>query len=318
MIAMLKSTGAETASGLARTACLLAFVFSLVGWVEPAGAQGKRAVEQPCRAATAPVRYGRILRVPRTLRAEVAAYRRAWAAVCKRGGGASLHDLLVRAERIKRGFVKLLQKQQVHGKAVDRLHTQLSKTYPTFIPAMEGSIMEFEFFEPMLDVFKAHVRLGNEGDKLYFRHHAAVFGTDFKAPPWIKRTWDYGGCIMLGATYPSRAPHGGFDFVGAADRIAMLKRRIRGAWYRDKLNGIENQMRAALIQLAAPQRKKDGKPLIDACGPRPAALVTLHRTADGLEKRTGWSKEAKAVRRAIARIDAGEIRLCEKASCPGG
>ncbi|MDH3235390.1 MAG: hypothetical protein OEQ29_17860, partial [Alphaproteobacteria bacterium] len=121
----------------------------------------KEAVAQPCRAAAAPVRYGRILRVPAKLKTEIASYRRGWAAACAKGGGASLGALLTQAERIKTGMMKAITARRPQGKTADRLHDELSKVYPRFVPAMQGSIIEFEFFEPMLAVFKAHVRLGN-------------------------------------------------------------------------------------------------------------------------------------------------------------
>ncbi|MCZ6859277.1 MAG: hypothetical protein O7I42_03185 [Alphaproteobacteria bacterium] len=59
-------------------------------------AELKRAVERQCRAATAPVRYGAILRLPAKLKAEIAAYCKGWAMACSKGGGISLSALLVR------------------------------------------------------------------------------------------------------------------------------------------------------------------------------------------------------------------------------
>ena len=216
----------------------------------PASAQSsKSAVNQPCKAAVSPVRYGKILRIDHKLKAEIAAYRRSWAAACAKRGGASLGGLLTRAERIKAGMTKAIAARRPQGKTADGLHEQLSKVYPTFVPAMEGSIIEFEFFEPMLAVFRAHLRLGNAEDRDFFASHDRLFGGDFKAPPWIERTWDYGGCIRLGRWSPQGAPRPGYDFVAAASDIARLKVVLRTRWYREKVTTLEARMLRTLATL---------------------------------------------------------------------
>jgi hypothetical protein len=285
----------------------------------PAGAQSsKKAVERPCKAAAAPVRYGEILRISKKLRAEIAAYRRGWAAACAKGGGASLGGLLVRAERIKSGVMKAVAARRPQGKTAERLHEQLSTVYPSFVPAMEGSIIEFEFFEPMLAVYKARIRLGNAEDRAFFESHDRLFGGDFKAPPWIERTWDYGGCIRLGRWSPHGAPRPGYDFVAAASDIARLKVMLRNRWYREKVINLEARMLRALATL--PQKRGTGKtPLIDACGTKAEAVAEIDRIAKRLGgKHSAYRRAGAALRRTLKAIRAGRVRVCEKASCPGG
>ena len=285
----------------------------------PVLAEQKGAVERPCRAATAPVRYGKILRVPAKLKAEIAAYRRSWAAACRRkGGGVSLGAMLARAERIKAGMLKAIGKRRPQGRTADRLHTQLSKVYPRFIPAMEGSIIEFEFFEPMIDVFKAHARLGNAEDKTFFANYTRLFGGDFKAPPWIERTWDYGGCVRLGRWAPHGPMRPGYDFVRATRDIAILKTVLRNPWYRGKVIALETRMLKALTKLQLPRGK--GKPaVIDACGTKAEAVGAMRRIADAFRtKHSAYRRAGAGLRRTLAAIEAGKVRVCEKASCPGG
>jgi len=278
----------------------------------------KSAVGQPCKATVSPVRYGKILRINSRLKAEIAAYRRSWAAACAKRGGTSLGGLLVRAERIKAGMMKAIAARRPQGKTADRLHEQLSKIYPTFVPAMEGSIIEFEFFEPMLAVFKAHIRLGNAEDRAFFESHDRLFGGDFKAPPWIERTWDYGGCIRLGRWSPHGAPRPGYDFVAAASEIARLKVVLRTRWYREKVLALEARMLRALATL--PQKRGAGKaPLIDACGTKVEAMAEMKRIAARLRtKHSAYRRAGAALRRTLKAIAAGQVRVCEKASCPGG
>lgn len=296
-------------------ACLLLATASAA----PASAQSSRStVGQPCKAAVSPVRYGRILRLNSKLKAEIAAYRRSWAAACAKRGGASLGALLTQAERIKAGMMKAIAARRPQGKTADRLHEQLSKVYPTFVPAMEGSIIEFEFFEPMLALFKAHLRLGNAEDRAFFQSYDRLFGGDFKAPPWIERTWDYGGCIRLGRWSPHGAPRPGYDFVAAASDIARLKVILRTRWYREMVTTLEARMLRTLATL--PQKRGKGKaPLIDACGTKAEAVAEMKRIATRLRgKHTAYRRARAALRRTLKAIAAGRVRVCEKASCPGG
>ncbi len=281
-------------------------------------AEQKRAVERPCRAATAPVRYGAILRVSAKLKAEIAAYRRGWAVACSKGGGASLGALLVRAERIKAGMLKAIGKRRVQGRTADRLHRQLSEIYPLFVPAMEGSIIEYEFFQPMIEVFKAHARLGNAEDREFFKSHARLFGGDFKAPPWIERTWDYGGCIRLGRWSPHGPARPGYDFVTASSGIARLMTVLRSAWYRGKLAKLEARMLQTLGRL--PQsRGKDKPAVIDACGTKAEAIGAMRRIAEAFRtEHSAYRRAGVGLRRTLAAINAGRVRVCEKASCSGG
>ncbi|HUT51336.1 MAG TPA: hypothetical protein VM325_18550 [Alphaproteobacteria bacterium] len=265
------------------------------------------------------VRYGRILRLPAKLKTEIASYRRGWAAACAKGRGASLGALLLRAERIKTGMIKAITVRRPQGKTADCLHGELSNVYPSFVPAMQGSIIEFEFFEPMLAVFKAHIRLGNAEDRGFFESHTRLFGGDFKAPPWIERTWDYGGCIRLGRWSPHGPPRPGYDFVAAARDIARLKAALRTRWYREKVTTLEARMLRALASL--PQRRggKGKAPLIDACGSKAEAVAAIRQITVGLGgKHSAYRRAAAALRRTLTAIEAGRVRVCEKASCSGG
>lgn len=286
----------------------------------PAAAQSsKGAVAEPCRAAVSPVRYGRILRLPATLKTEMASYRRGWAAACAKGRGASLGDLLAQTERIKAGMMKAITARRPQGKTADRLHGELSKVYPTFVPAMQGSIIEFEFFEPMLAVFKAHIRLGNAEDRAFFESHTRLFGSDFKAPPWIERTWDYGGCIRLGRWSPNGTPRPGYDFVAAARDIARLKVVLRTRWYREKVTTLEARMLRALATLPQQRGGKGKVPLIDACGTKAEAVTAMQSIVRAMRtNHSAYRRAAAAIRRTLKAIETGRVRVCEKASCPGG
>jgi len=296
--------------------CLL---LSMMVAAPVAALSSEGAVAEPCKAAVSPVRYGRILKLPAKLKTEIAAYRRGWAAACAKGREASLGVLLTRADRIKAGMMQAIAARRPQGKTADRLHDELSKVYPTFVPAMQGSIIEFEFFEPILAVFKGNIRLGNAEDRAFFESHARLFGGDFKAPPWIERTWDYGGCIRLGRWSPHGPARPGYDFVAAARDIARLKVVLRTRWYREKVTALESRMLRALATLPQQRGGKGKTPLIDACGTKAESVDAMQSIVRALRtNHSAYRRAAAAIRRTLKAIESGRVRVCEKASCPGG
>ena len=258
---------------------------------QPAGPAG------PCAAATAKVEYGRLLQVPDALKAEVEAYRAGWREVCTKKAR-SLHTLLLRADAITRSFAALLDKSGIKETKFEELHELLGSAYPRFIPAFQGSMIEYEYFEPDLAVFARQAALGDAEDKTFFASHRALYGTDPHAFPWLKRTWDQGGCVRFGS----------FDWVAAVARIEGLEAKLKGEAYRKRLAELKDRIRG---YLSDPAVKRDGKkPVVDSCAPRPRTIAELEKTAKGLQARKGWEKTAAGLRKTVDDIRAGRTDIC--------
>ena len=265
-------------------------------------AQGRRQAAEapsPCAAAKAAVAYGRLLQIPDALKAEVEIYRAGWREACaKKGGGASLAALLARGDAIAKTFGAVLDKSGIKATKFDDLHTLFQEAYPRFVPAFRGSIVEYEYFEPDLAVFARNAALGDADDKLFLASHRALYGTDPHSFPWVRRTWDHGGCVRFGA----------FDWLGAVARIEALEDNVKGEAYRRRLAEIKDRIRRYLTE---PGVKRAGKmAVVDSCAPRARTLAELDKTAKGLQARKGWEQAAAGLRKTAAEIRANRTEVC--------
>ncbi len=252
----------------------------------------------PCAAATAPVNYGRLLQVPDALKAEVEAYRQGWKEACAKKGGASLAALLARGDRISKAFTALVDKSGIKETKFEELHEQLQTAYPRFIPAFHGSMIEFEYFEPDMHVYARQAALGDAEDKLFFASRRALYGTDAHSFPWVKRTWDHGGCVRFGE----------FDWAGTVMRLETLESKLTSEAYRTRLSELKDRIRRYLTEPAAKRNGK--KPVVDSCAPRARTIAALEQTARGLAARKGWEPVAAGLRKTLDGIKAGQIEIC--------
>ena len=181
----------------------------------------------------------------------------------------------------------------------EELHELWQNAYPRFIPAFHGSVIEFEYFEPDLAAFARVATLGDADDKLFFASHRALYGTDAHSFPWIKRTWDHGGCVRYGE----------FDWVAAVTRIETLEDKLQAAPYKSRLAELKSRIRNYLRDPAA---KRDGnkKPVVDSCAPRAKTIAALDKTMRGLQARKGWEPVAAGLRKTLDDIRANRTEIC--------
>jgi len=269
-----------------------------------ADAQSRRRTEAagPCAAASAKVEYGRLLQLPDSLKSDVEAYRAAWREACAAKKAAALGALLARGDAIGKAFIAVVDKSGIKETKFEELHELLGTTYPRFIPAFSGSMIEYEYFEPDLAIFARHGAMGDAEDKLFFANHRVLYGTDPHAFPWLKRTSHVGGCVRFGT----------FDWVDAVARIEHLEERLRAPAYRQRLADLKERIRG---YLAEPATKRDGKkPALDSCAPKARTITELEKTAKGLAARKGWEKAAAGLRKAAEDIRANRIDVCNGCS----
>jgi len=181
-----------------------------------------------CRAASEKVNYGEGLNIPADTRARIDAYRTGWKELCDSGSRKrpSLSDLFVKAKEIEADFTKILDafdesilnesKVDVHRFTV--VNDLLSKQYPAFVPAFQGTYGEEEYFSPSVAAFRQSSSLGNSEDRLFFDSHIPM-ERDF--PPFIRKTWDHGGCVLFGE----------FDWINAMKNISRIEKSVKSATY---------------------------------------------------------------------------------------
>jgi hypothetical protein len=258
---------------------------------------GYEAAQKPCVAAKASVRWGNTLRVSPAVKAAAEQYRSGWRAACAKGGGASLAALLNQADLIAATLERELQKNPAKGKAVDAQHTALAEVFPTFLPAILGSVIEYEFVLPLLFVYKAKASLGDAQDKAFFAAHGLLFGDDFKAPPWVQRTWDYGGCARL-STY---------DFAAGLTTADRLRRAAARPAYLRRLTEYETRMREFFETLTgAPYNKANS---LFTCDKPEAVAANLGKALASVEKRPGFGKAATSLKTVLALLKSGALTI---------
>lgn len=251
-------------------------------------------VARPCLAATAPVKYGRYVRPDAATARAILQYRAAWRAFCKTRKG-SLNRLLTIAARIEQGMEKAINtasnRGRLRGKNADRAHDDLQKRYPAFIPAFMGSIIEFEFFRVQMWVVRRYAKWGDVNDRAYFANQQAIFGTDEKSYPWVRRTWDYGGCTKFA----------GYDWLGNVRKVAGLQKQL-GGWYAKQLEKYNTNLRQTISSWA---RAKE----ICTCGEPGTVQAALARLAPALDRQPGFSKSAGYARVTLRKIRAGQTKV---------
>lgn len=264
----------------------------------------------PCVAAKAPVRYGTIIPVPAALRQQIGAYRQAWAAVCARKGGASLHALLVQAEAIRKAFIPILGKLSERAPDIAQIepaHNQIQKVFATFVPAFEGSLIEFEYFSPSLDAFKQKIALGDADDRLFFDAHEKIFGNDQFVGPWIERTWDYGGCFRFGE----------LDWAGHFAALNAVRTRAKGRYYLDEAQEATEDLYRMLDQLGGTE--SDPKEIC-TCKSTDAVLPDVDKILALLPTDTAGQAARQSLIAKRQRIETRKIELLsnQDKSCAGG
>jgi hypothetical protein len=182
-----------------------------------------------CQAAMANVEYGNLLVVPDDTKALIESYRSAWKTFCdvEKQARPSMADLLLQAKEIELRFDKVFETFHASSRPEDdAVSDLLVKKYPSFVPAFEGSYFEYEYFRPSFEEFEKHAPLGTAEDKRFFDTGIRL-GLEFPRPgrwnpPWMERTWDYGGCLRFGE----------FRWTEAMDQIMKLKEDLQSDIYR--------------------------------------------------------------------------------------
>jgi len=260
-----------------------------------------------CQAALAKVDYGTILLIPDETKSVIESYRSAWKDFC--GAKAvsdkpTMADLILKAKTLEGQFGKIIE---AHNRALtteqryagaDAVSDLVSKKYPSFVPAFEGSYWEQEYFRPSTAEFKKHAQLGTPEDKLFFE---AGMKLESEFPPWMDRTWDYGGCWLFGD----------FKWTETLDRLVQLKKSLHSDIYKKLTADYEASMMEPLTSLGQS---------VCTCKRKESVLEDLQRVLSYLEKEPAFSSYLPMVRSSIDALETKKIIVNSEAEkhCSGG
>ena len=267
-----------------------------------------RGQSAACVAAKASADYGALVKVPDALKAEIAEYKARWRAACGSKEPVSLNDLLVRARRIETAFAPILDAAASDQSHVDELHLAFSETYPSFIPAFEGSLIEFQYFAPNLDDFRDNEVLGTDEDRRFLDTYAELIG-DATLYPWLMQTWDHGGCVRFGE----------YKWADTLKTLDLLRAAVKGQAYRDMIDRLEEALKEQWQTLG--MAAEEGKPpVICTCENRNAVVPDLQSILAAIAGRPSYDATRAALQRTLAGVEGGAVPVQVEAEqhCSGG
>jgi hypothetical protein len=260
-----------------------------------------------CRAAAEKVDYDSGLSIPEGTRALIESYRENWRSLCSSKGGSkpSLAEIFVKAKQIEADFKKIfdafdesiLNEANFDSRRSAAINDLVSNKFPAYVPAFKGAYGEHEMFSPSIDAFRKSAPLGNAEDRTFFENQLSLEG-DF--PPYITKTWDYGGCDRYGE----------FDWTGALKSIAHVKKQVKNSAYLKE---------SALLEEGL-FRELGTSYDICTCKKKEAVLPELLNVQKYIRKEAGYASHVPKVQQTIDSIQSGKIQVKSEAEkhCSGG
>ncbi|MGE0733771.1 MAG: hypothetical protein AB7G15_12800 [Alphaproteobacteria bacterium] len=266
--------------------------------------KAEEVAADPCAAAVAKSRYDPVIAVPAAVRRQIEAYKRGWAELCAARGNASLHRLLVMAEAIQKAFDPILEQAANRPEQIEKAHDAISKQFPSFVPAFDGALIEYQYFAPTLEIFGKYASKGDADDRLFFRYHEIIFGPDAKSVPWIQRTWDHGGCWRFGE----------MDWPAYFAATKAVTAQAKGKFYVDRVREMDEHLHRMLAGLG----QSDGvRSAICTCRDTGAVAVDLEKIqqllpddAKGIAARASIAKARQGIARRTIEVLSDQERPC--------
>lgn len=210
---------------------LSSVLFGTTSWAEKRKKDAQSAV---CVAARMPEKYDdRLLKIPELIKKHVSAYKKSWKLLCQKKSSSALRDAFVRGLDLEKDLISIVESagstgmEGDEGKKADRLHRYLETDLPKFIPAFQGSYLEYVYFSLRYKDFQDFAQAADSEDKAFFDTYAELRGSGTFAP-WYQQTWDYGGCVRFGE----------YDWVAALKKLDVV-RTIKFASYSRILSKLE-------------------------------------------------------------------------------
>lgn len=284
----------------------LAVLFS----ANAAHSQANQPLDLPvCQVARAqPVYSSEAIEIIVEVKKLIRTYKKSWVNLCDRKAGSSVYEAFALAKTLEEEFFYLdgTMKGTDMEKAIE-IDRVLGYDLIQFIPAFEGSYMEYEYFMPRLAVFNQVSKYGTDEDKLFFQLHTDLNG-DGTLPNWYQKTWHYGGCLRFGE----------YDWVGAFQRLSKAK-DIKGIQYLKIIDKIESNLQKTLEKLY--YKYRDGKfKKICTCKATKAVQIDLEKLFKHLGKIKRYTKLAAKLKATLVSLKKKEIPILSEAEehCSGG
>jgi hypothetical protein len=214
----------------------------------------------------------------------------------------------VRARRIEAAFAPILDAAAADQSHVDELQQAFSETYPSFIPAFEGSLIEFQYFTPNLDDFRDNEVLGTDEDRHFLNAYTELLG-DATLYPWLMQTWDHGGCVRFGE----------YKWADVLKSLDALRAAVKGQAYREMTDRLEEALKDQWQTLG--MAAEEGKPpVICSCENRSAVVPDLETILAAIADRPGYDATRAALKRTLAGVEAGAVPVLVESEkhCSGG
>ena len=260
-----------------------------------------------CTAASQKVDYGIGLSIPDATKTLIESYRADWRNLCTPKGESkpTLSALLAKAKQIEADFKKIfdsfdesiLNETNFDSRRSAAVNDLVSNRFPAFVPAFKGAYGEHEMFSPSIEAFRKSAPLGNPEDRTFFENQLTLEG-DF--PPYIRKTWDYGGCDQFGE----------FDWTGTLKDLSEVKKHVKSAAYLKESALFEEGL---FHELGTSYD-------ICTCKKKDAVLKDLLAVQKYIRKDSQFSAHVPTVQQTIDGIQSGKIKVKSEAEqhCSGG
>ena len=260
-----------------------------------------------CKAASAPVNYGSGLSISESTRTLIESYRSDWKNLCDPKGRRkpALAEVFVKAKQIEADFKKvfdafddsILNDAKFDVRRLDIVTDLVSVKYPEFVPAFHGAYGDHEYFSPSVEVFRKSGWLGDSQDRLFFESHIPLEG---EFPPFVTRTWDYGGCDQFGE----------YDWTGALKNVGRVKSKVKSPAYLKEASQFEELLFSKLGATFD----------ICTCKDKSAVVPDLIKVRDYLKKEPRFTSQLLKVQQTLDSIQSGKLKInSEKEKrCSGG
>jgi hypothetical protein len=136
-------------------------------------------------------------------------------------------------------------------------------------------------------------------DRAFF---AANIPLQTSYPPWLEKTWDYGGCDRFGE----------YNWTAALDTISALKQQLRSDIYKVAVSNYESAMFEAISETRGTG--------VCSCRSKEAVGNDLRIIVAYLERHRELAGRVAAVRTKLDAIESGRISVSSQAEkhCSGG
>lgn len=265
-------------------------------------------ISPACQATIAKVDYGTWLKISDKTKSLIDTYRSNWKNLCdsKAKAKVPMSEVFAEAKQIEADFKKifesfndaLLNDANFDPGRIDELDSLVSHQFPRFVPAFHGAFGEHEYFSPSVEAFRDNIALGNSEDRIFFESDIPLEG-DF--PPFIRKTWNYGGC----------AQYGDYDWTGALKSIARVKAQVKNTGYLNETSVFEQSIFRELT--------KPGDSIC-TCKAKESVMDDLLKIAAYAKTEAAYSQRTQELQKTIDGVKSGAIKVNSETEkrCSGG